>query len=324
MFKRLKNKVKIKLNNYFNKLLDPKLKEIKDLSTYLNKESNNQINKRINELNNGNAKVINDLNSNINKNINDINIKIDNKKDETINDVSRLIKASIVNRETFEPYKDYCKGKKLVICGAGPSLNKYKPIPGAIHIALNRAFLFDKVHFDFIFSNDFKGVEKYQNELIKYDAIKIFGDYSKDLRFQGIYPEYFVRENNAKRFYLDFNSSLLFSNNQNFIKDINLEPLSAVMNVGYIVLQFALFMNPDDIYLVGYDVTSDHFTNNGYSKEELLKEHQFIDKWLGETNKTLLEYYNKFIDFKNYNYPNTKIHSINPIGLKGLFDDIYL
>jgi len=272
MFKRLKNKIKTKLNNYLNSVLDPKLNEIKDRQSSL--------------------------------------------KDETINDVSRLIKASIVNKETFGPYKDYCKGKKLVICGAGPSLSKYKPIPGAIHIALNRAFLFDKVHFDFYFSADQKGINNYKDEFIKYkDCIKLLGDFSENYIEGCHYKEELARITNAKRWFLKRIKNIENISQIHFVKNIDLEPLEDFPDVGIIVLQFALFMNPDDIYLVGYDLGNGHFNQNDRNITR--------DNWSKNIPIYRRESYRKFIEFKNYHYPHIKIHSINPVGLKRMFDDIY-
>ena len=90
-----------------------------------------------------------------------------------------LIATSILHKETFLPYKNLCNGEKdVVVCGAGPTLNKYKPIEGAIHIAVNRAFLFDKVDFDFIFAQDFEGINMVEEQLINYrkgKCIKFLG-----------------------------------------------------------------------------------------------------------------------------------------------------
>ena len=73
--------------------------------------------------------------------------------------IVETVAAAKINGETFGPYKNYCKGERdIVVCGAGPTLQNYKPIDGALHMAVNRAFIYDKVNFEIIYSIDFDGI----------------------------------------------------------------------------------------------------------------------------------------------------------------------
>lgn len=54
------------------------------------------------------------------------------------------VAAAMTNNETFKDIKNCNCGKSVVLCGAGPSLKKYIPIEGAVHVALNRALLMIK------------------------------------------------------------------------------------------------------------------------------------------------------------------------------------
>ena len=80
-------------------------------------------------------------------------------------------------------------------------------------------------------------------------------------------------------------------------------------------LQFALWTNPKRIYLVGADCTSNgHAEGLGYHKLKGSAQDDFSRLLLG---------WKKIADYiKNY-YPQIEIVSVNPVGLKGLFKDIY-
>ena len=98
----------------------------------------------------------------------DLEVGLRNNRFANGDNISKFVGASIINHETFSQYKDYCKGKNIVICGAGTSLKNYVPLKDAVHIALNRSFLFDKVDFDFIYVQDFDGIKMIQDELENY------------------------------------------------------------------------------------------------------------------------------------------------------------
>ena len=58
------------------------------------------------------------------------------------------VAASMCNSETFSSIKNCNVGKEVALCGAGPTLKKYKPIDGVFHVALNRALLNDQIKYD--------------------------------------------------------------------------------------------------------------------------------------------------------------------------------
>ena len=41
---------------------------------------------------------------------------------------AKILSAALTNQEAFSEFKNYCNGKSVVVCGAGPTLQKYKPI----------------------------------------------------------------------------------------------------------------------------------------------------------------------------------------------------
>lgn len=226
--------------------------------------------------------------------------------------------SSKLHPDIFRNYKGKYAGKKIVLCAAGPTLNQYEPIEDAIHVAVNRAFLFDKVKFDFIFSCDFRAIKHVINELINYDNenCKKFIGYQDGWGVSDT-PESFVQKMNAYRYYTD---GFRYPNYK-FAVDISLEPLGNFSTIAMQALQFILYTNPAKIYLVGCDVSANgHFSNLNQTKEEIEQNkkdlEQIQDMWLKD--------WKDFKLFRDIYFTDTSIVSVNPIGLKGLFDeDIY-
>ncbi len=222
--------------------------------------------------------------------------------------VSRAIVVNQVNSEAFAKYKNIYNGKDIAIIATGPSLNKYIPLENTINIAVNRAFLHDKVRSDYIFMIDYTAVKDYiekANEepyknIPKFYGIppeRIYG--FKEIKLPMI-PESLSIRHNATRFYGYLNRT----GKTYFQREIDKNWLDANGGIAFIAAQFALFTNPRRIYLVGCDCSSGYFN----SKK-------------GNKNNHLVKYWKQFKDFASLYYPETEIISINPVGLKGLFVD---
>lgn len=243
-----------------------------------------------------------------------------------INDISQLISIKEIHKETFGPIKNICQGEKdVVICGAGPSLQNYEPIEGAMHIALNRAFLYEKVHFDYIIAKDFDGIRHCMNELKDYEpekCTKLLGICALE---EKKIPESFILSCGAKKFYTD---GVLVNNTGNFkhnlVVDIEYRPISNMDNIGQAVMQIALYMNPKHIYIVGCDSSGVHFSHKGKSSEEFKTEEKIMNRHWKKSLKSNRKAWLKIKHFAEVYYPNTDIISINPVGLKGIFKDLYL
>ena len=78
-------------------------------------------------------------------------------------------------------------------------------------------------------------------------------------------------------------------------------------------IHFALFTRPKKVLLVGCDcAATEHFNGFPYLSYE---ERSMIPQWIyGFKNVRR---------FVSLHYPDTEIVSINPVGLKGMFHDIY-
>lgn len=229
--------------------------------------------------------------------------------------VEKAISNSKMNERAFEQYKNKYQGKKIVICGAGPSLVDFKPIEDTIYIALNRTFLFDKVKFDYIFVQDYRGIELITEELKEYrpgDCVKFFGTQNGSLDDE--IPESYAIACNAVRYATD-GYIWLHEEKCGFTFEMNSKSVGNFATIALPALQFALWTNPSEIYIVGCDSTqSGHFV--GQETETVLK------LATEDVYARMIEEWKEVAIYAKLYYPNTKIFSINPIGLKGIFEDI--
>lgn len=240
------------------------------------------------------------------------------EKDNLPKIIKLYTQAAILHKETFDGYKDKYKDREVVLCGAGPTLNNYIPIENAVHVALNRAFLYDKVKFDYIFACDYRAVKHIIFELLAYEedfCEKFIGyqDYNLDLDI----PEAYTRNFKCKRFYTD----CFRYPDCTFTVDISSAPLGNFSSIAFPALQFILYTNPSKIYIAGCDTNANgHFSNKGLNDKQI----GFYKNDQADVNNLLKKQWAEFKLFRDIYYPDTKIISINPVGLKGLFDkDIY-
>lgn len=243
---------------------------------------------------------------------------------ESIGEINAInAETVILHQQTFTQFKNYCSGRPVTICGAGPTLQDYKPIEGAVHIACNRAFLYKPVKFDFIFAQDFDGIKMVENDLIDYQkdsCIKLFGLYNANPAKQ--IPESLARECHALRFNTDVH---IYKDGfkSKFISDIDYRPIGCMPNVGLSVLQFALYMNPSELYIVGCDISGGHFSRGNQGVEQQRKQDALVAREYKADHEKLIRKWTEFKEFAHEFYPNTKIVSINPVGLTGMFEDLY-
>ena len=195
--------------------------------------------------------------------------------DEKMNALNHLLEKQNeickLNTTAFEPYRNCYRGKKVVIVGNGETARYYTPSPDAIHIAADGARPIDGVVFDF----------QFVRPPVEGSSMATFIDKILDKELP------IVVSNGA----LD----------QIVYQDICCHPLS-IFSGGSLTeaLHFALFTFPDEIQLVGCDLTSE--------------DQNISSLQLGFTRlKSLTAKY----------YPQTRIISVNPIGLKGIFSDSY-
>lgn len=215
--------------------------------------------------------------------------------------------AGCYNKNAFSEYRNIYNDRDVVVVGAGPTLNKYQPIQGAIHIGTNRVHQNKNLELDFLFRQDFKN---YDEEIFDCNVKKFIGiyyDWKLDMCPQSV----FNKLTNANKFVID--------NYSDYIPvEIDTFPLWHGGSVIYSAMQFALWTNPKRIYLVGCDSAGqvdslnwNHFDDKNQNGHNIVPITALVENW------------KKLADFAKLMYPDTEIISINPVGLKGLFKDIY-
>ena len=224
------------------------------------------------------------------------------------------IQAAALHPKTFGEYRNKYNNKKIVILGCGPTLKYYSQISEAIHIGVNRAFFIDNIKLDYLFIQD--KLEHDMDRANEYQA-------NHCQKFYGIIPE--LRFLDAKKDILPVSNQDICAANakvyiledavcKNWANNLEIEPIGDWCGCIFSALQFALYTNPKEIYIVGCDCNSSgHFYNE--------KPSIFPNKSLRLNYQK--KYWIRAKQILEYRYPKTKVISINPVGLRGLFKDVY-
>lgn len=229
--------------------------------------------------------------------------------DQTAWDIFSYISASNLHRETFGKYKNYFKDSDIAVCGSGPSFKNYQPLNNTIHIGTNLIFLDKKINFDFLFWQDFMGLKEITQEIISYECTKFIGCFTHHRYGFQVPQSLFNQLKDAHQYIIEPASTRIPF-------DIGAQPLYHGGSTIYSAFQFALWTNPKRIFLIGCDSAG---------ASDPLHWHHFYDTT--PTNSTpiqpLINGWRKLKRFATDAYPDVEIISINPVGLKGIFTDIY-
>ncbi|MDR1303603.1 MAG: glycosyltransferase [Verrucomicrobiales bacterium] len=226
------------------------------------------------------------------------------------------IEAAALHPKTFGEFKNSLAGRDVVLVGAGPTMRDYRQIPGAVHVGCNRAFMLDHLKLDFLFAQDVRGINSFVEEFINYQGnrcVKFIGD---ALEKEHQIPEsWFLRTDNARKY-----KTAYWPPSADFYHALPLHidtlPLLNSCTVAHPAMQFILFTNPRRIFLVGCDCTvmaQGHFIKGGKDDENLQTDMS--------SDADMLRNWGFMKDFATLFYPETKIISVNPVGLQGMFID---
>lgn len=218
-----------------------------------------------------------------------------------------------LHSQVFPQFRNCNIGKDLVIVGTGPTLNNYNFNKNLVHVGLNKAFLAENIKkLDYTFAIDYFAVKDYIEELKNFEGVKFLGKQaninlslinSQTLQATCI-PQKIIDEVGAYSFYGDAHRDKIFP-------DIETCPLMDKGSIAFSALQFSLYTSPKRIFLVGCDTSHNGYYDN--SKDN--------SAW--RLLNMALDGYSKFKNFAQIYYPDIEIISVNPVGLKGLFRDVY-
>ena len=213
---------------------------------------------------------------------------------------------AIVTHNYLKAYKDIYTDKEIIIVACGQTLKYYDESPDKIYIGVNRAFN-KNINLDYLFIQDLfpegmTDADNYQgNNCKKFYGILSNHHCTKFAHCKRI-PPASVKKANASLYYLE---SII---SHNWPYDISIEPFGEFKSTVFSALQFALYTNPKRIYLTGCDCDTNGYF---YGNDGIHKYEHLIEQWVKAKKhiQTL--------------YPDIEIISINPVGLKGLFKDVY-
>ena len=212
--------------------------------------------------------------------------------------------VALTHVKVFPQFKNSNIGKSVAIVASGPSMNHAPVINRCETIACNRTFGFFKDKDPtFIIAEDYNGVRDFFDEMIDRKSKILIGCYMSQSSYKLLsIPEQLVSEEKIYRYYTDRSLTIR--------AELEYNNLTSYGTIVHSALHFALYTNPDIIYLLGCDTS-----NSGYSNKNLVQ----VDMH----PELLIEGYKKFRAFRDLQYPKTRIVSVNPIGLRGIFEDVY-
>jgi hypothetical protein len=238
-----------------------------------------------------------------------------------------------IHGKTFPKYKGINTGKNVVVMGSGNSLNYYETIENAIHIGVNSVSRFDKIKLDYLFwahdwPSDRKDVDEFRNKILNYPCKKFFCFAliaHASLRDQYKNIENFEEFCYSRIWHI---AVMKKSFRPKFAYNLSSEPLVMWPSIIFPAMQFALWTHPAKIYIAGCDLINEkivekkcnHYFHN-YNHNDIPISNN-LDA-IRFTKALYRDYWEMFKDFAQTMYPEIEIISINPIGLKGLFKDIY-
>jgi hypothetical protein len=268
----------------------------------------NILTNKIDTKNNNNLNNILDITAKINQIANDTS----NLKHFINRIVERKLSVAELHKKTFTPFKNKHQNQEIVVIGTGPTAKLYTPLKDAIHLGVNHSFLLENIKLDYLFIQDYLCFKEFNidtlNSYLGNNCIKFYGLTTEyEGGYNRIVPESDAILASALRYRTDWEQLEGFQ--PKFSYNITTQALGCFGSVIFPSLQFALYTNPKRIYLVGCDLAEGHFY--GTNKKSSHYFDLYYPTW------------QKFKKFAQIYYPSTEIVSINPVGLKGMFKDIY-
>lgn len=242
-------------------------------------------------------------------------VEVQTEMNRKLSNMKYIIEAQTLHTKTFAPYKNAFKDRNVVLVCTGPSAKYYEPIEGAIHVGVNGAIYLEGLKLDYLFVQDYT-IHQTGNETLVEDALIYQGNSCK--KFFGIMPSERLAQIKKHIGRIPLRYADGFNISQYLLEDIMFheiaydlarEPLGEFGGTVFSTLQFILYTNPKTLYIVGWDCSSGYAYNKSQFfcpadyQLEILKKH--------------------FIPFIEDQHSDMKIVTINPVGLKGLFSDLY-
>ena len=221
--------------------------------------------------------------------------------------IQKNLSICIQHQKVFPQYKNIHNGQEMALICTGPTLKYFEGMKDLIYVGCNAACKYDKLKLDYLFMQDYEACIKYIYDLPEnfIKNCKLFYGYTTEYNPESlkVIPEDIAIKHGAQRYYTDWANIRNFK--PEFVCDISTQPLCCFGTVAFPAIQFIFWTNPKRIYLVGCDCSTGHYDGTAGDVRYLIKRYQFL--------KSFAQRY----------YPETEIISVNPVGLKGMFRDVY-
>lgn len=242
--------------------------------------------------------------------------EINNIKEILLTNTSMMLTVAKEHSKIFPQFKNKHLNKEGVLIATGPTLLHYNPLKSKIHIAVNNAY--KKIVPDYWFAIDGQNIYQNYEELKATNFVKFYGQciiQSPFHQYRSIdettyfhIPDSAVENsNNGYKFYFD-HPSLRIN------RDIESQPLPDLGSCVFSAIYFAIYTGIKKLYIVGCDSK-----NNGYFNGAIQK----IEWETGEVQRNLLRGWRLMKEYIEIFHPDVEIISVNPVGLKGMFRDVY-
>lgn len=167
--------------------------------------------------------------------------------------------TNLLHERSFAEFKGAAAGRAVVVVARGDDGGGFVPVEGAVHIGVNDAFRLNSVSFDFMFVQDASRARSFLAELSAYrpdDCIKFYGlKRELDETSDALVSESEALKARARRYrtiwWPQEEDTVL---KERFPVDLRFGPLASFGSDVLPALQFALWMEPQRIYLVGSDL----------------------------------------------------------------------
>ena len=212
-----------------------------------------------------------------------------------------------MDNKFLEKYKDIHKNQSSILFGSGPSIKNFHEKKNVIKVGLNEMIYLD-LDLDYWFMGDttprypgrflkhFNDYNEYKPNIQKFIRNQTWSEMGKmpsDMK----HAEYYTCDLGGMPDKCMFRTEITEGNT------------IGVSSISFEALEFLLYTGVSTIYLVGHDCNYDQGTfRTKYDKSKksiegyMIKYWRFCEEWINE------------------NYPDVTIYSINPIGLKDIFE----
>lgn len=220
-----------------------------------------------------------------------------------------------VHPATFLPLKNRLQGQHVAVLGCGPSLRVAPGIRQSRTIACNRAanYLLDHgVHTAYLFAQDNHGTEGYLEELLPrlpQECIVMLGTYlAPDLGPDIRIAEHVRADPRVRSYATGYGLGTAPH------PDLDAFPLVDFCTIVHPALHFALYTGAERIYLLGCDTDSSGYFDPERKQDTHMMDHLTPSIKLGYAVLRALQ---------QCNWPRSRIISVNPVGLRGMFDEVW-